>query len=344
MTESLTQKTVSASYIDTLLDAFARKDRGGVALDRAFLLKKSGINQDTISDPDARLPVEIVTKIWQTAKAKTNNPLIGLQVGEYIRPGSFSVLGHLLMTCATLRDALEQASRFATLVGDGGVFVVSFTSSGAELTYDLVEKEIPCRGERIEAIIASLVGFSRWITGCKILPTRVTFRHSIPNEIQAYNVFFNITPQFNASTNSVVFDKKTLELPLQQANPTLTALLDSHAEKILARLTETNPFLLQLRQTVLKNLPRGTPELEQIAQLLGMTERTLQRKLTEMDTSYQEQLNSLRKEAAIAYLQAGEYPQSEIAYLLGFSDPASFNRAFKRWTGLPPGKWMDKDK
>jgi len=76
---------------------------------------------------------------------------------------------------------------------------------------------------------------------------------------------------------------------------------------------------------------------------LGTTERSLQRKLTEMNTSYQEQLNGLRKEAAIAYLQAGEYPQSEIAYLLGFSDPASFNRAFKRWTGMPPGRWMIKD-
>jgi len=344
LTKSLTQKTVSASYIDTLLDAFASKGSGGVALDRAFLLKKSGIDQNNLSDPDARLPVEIVTKIWETAKDATNNPLIGLQVGEHIRPGSFSVLGHLLMTCATLRDALEQASRFAALVGDSGNFDVLFNGSGAELIYDLSEHDIPCRRERIEAIIASLVGFSRWITGVDILPTRITFRHSVPDEIQAYITFFKVTPVFGASTNSVFIDKKSLDLPLQQANPTLAILLDSHAEKILARLTETNPFLLQLRQTVLKNLPHGTPELEQTAQLLGTTERSLQRKLTEMNTSYQEQLNSLRKEAAIAYLQAGEYPQSEIAYLLGFSDPASFNRAFKRWTGMPPGRWMIKDK
>lgn len=344
MTESLYQKTVSASYIDTLLDAFSSNEQGGVALDREFLLEKSGLTQDNLSDPDARLPVDAVTKVWETAKTATNNPLIGLQVGEHIRPGSFSVLGHLLMTCATLRDALEQASRFAVLVGDGGIFNVSFTSSGAELTYDLVEQDIPCRAERIEAIIASLVGFSRWITGTEILPTRVTFRHSPPNDIQAYNVFFKITPKFAHQTNSVVFDKSSLELPLQQANPTLTVLLDNHAEKILSRLTETNPFLLQLRQAVLKSLPHGTPELEQMAQLLGTTERTLQRKLTAMKTSYSEQLNDLRKEAAIEYLHAGEYPQSEITYLLGFSDPASFNRAFKRWTGMPPGKWMSKDK
>jgi len=344
LTESRNQNTVSASYIDTLLDAFASQDRGDVALDRDYLLSKSGLSQTNLSDPDARLPVEIVTKVWETAKAATNDPLIGLQVGEHIRPGSFSVLGHLLMTCANLRDALKQASRFASLVGDGGVFDVSFTSISAVLTYDLLERDIPCREERIEAIIASLVGFSRGITGTDIIPTQVTFCHSLPRKIQAYTGFFKVTPEFSGSTNSVVFDTKTLELPLQQANPTLTVLLDSHAEKILARLTETNPFLLQLRQTVLKHLPHGTPELAQIAQLLGTTERTLQRKLIDLDTTYQGQLNSLRKETAIAYLQAGEYPQSEIAHRLGFSDPASFSRAFKRWTGLPPGKWALEDK
>ncbi|MCW9034090.1 MAG: AraC family transcriptional regulator [Rhodospirillales bacterium] len=340
MTESTTQRTVSASYMNTLLDAFA--SQGGAAMDKYLLLEQAGLSQSDLSDPDARLPVEVVTKVWQSAKDTTGNRLIGLQVGEHIRPGSFSVLGHLLMTCATLKDALESASRFATLVGDGGILEVEFTSHGAELTYDLVERTIPCREERIEAIVASLIGFSRWITGSDILPKQVNFTHKAPADQSAYLAYFKITPTFGSPKNTMVFDNQTLGLPLQQANPTLSALLDSHAEKILSRLTGTTPFLLQLRQLILKSFQQGTPELTAIATQLGLTERALQRKLAELDTSFKEQLNILRKEAAMEYLQSGDRSLSEIAYMLGFSDPASFSRAFKRWTGVPPGKWIER--
>jgi len=326
------KRTVSASYMATLLDAFVH---AGCARD--FLLSRSGLDETALSDPDSRLPVETVTRAWQAATEKSTDGLIGLRVGKHIRPGSFSVLGHLLMTCATLRDALDKASRFAPLVGDGGRLAVEFTKEGAVLSYDLIEGTIPCRAERVEAIVASLIGFSRWITGQEILPKAVSFTHAPLAETTAYEAFFLIKPRFTAPENTIVIDQEDLVLPLQQANPELSDILGGHAEKVLHRVTSLSPFLRDLHQA----LKDGASDLDAAASTLGITPRSLQRKLAELGTSFQEQLGELRRDRAMEHLKNGDKSIAEISYLLGFSDTASFSRAFKRWTGLPPGKWLD---
>ena len=329
-------RTVSASYLATLLEAFTE-----AGCSRRLLLECTGLTDADLAVPDARLPVETVTKAWQAAKSKSADGLIGLRVGENIRPGSFSVLGHLLMTCATLRDALEKASRFAPLVGDGGHLDLDFSGGDARLHYDLVEKNIPCRAERVEAIVASLVGFSRWITGQKILPRAVTFTHTPLAKIDAYSAFFLVEPAFSQSKNAVIFKETDLALPLQQANPELSDLLDGHAEKVLSRVTNLPPFLQQLRQSLSSAIKDRSVELEDIAADLGLTGRSLQRKLADLETSFQEQLSILRRDQAMEQLKNGDKSVAEISYDLGFSDAASFSRAFKRWTGLPPGQWLE---
>ncbi len=323
--------------MDTLLDAFTS---AGAA--RNLVLEKAGLEETVFSNPDNRLSVETVTKAWVAARKITDNPLVGLQVGEHIRPGSFSVLGHLLMTSATLRDALDKAAQFALLVGDGGRLTVDMSNGNAVLIYDLVEKNIPCREQRIEAIIASLIGFSRSITGHEIVPLKVQFNHRPSGTLQAYKSFFKALPRFMAEDNSIVISESDLKLPLKQANPALSALLDDHAEKVLKQISRLPPFLMQLRQTMEAGLKEESLNLEGIARKLSMTSRSLQRKLSEMDTTYQAQLDQLRQDKAIEYLRDNQKSIGETSYMLGFSDTASFSRAFKKWTGQPPGKWLEE--
>lgn len=330
------QTTVSVSYMETLLDAFC--EAGG---SRADLLTQAGLKNFELQDPDNRLPVETITKIWVAAKKKTSNPLLGLQVGAHIRPGSFSVLGHLLMTAATLEEALDKAARFAVLVGDGGRLAVDIEVTRAIIHYDLVEKSIPCREERIEAVMASLVGFSRWITGHNIRPSRVCLTHQPLAEINAYEEVFLVTPEFGSPQNTIILERNDLNRPLIQSNPQLSALLGNHAEKVMTRVTQKPVFLLQLHQALKEKMREGSPDLETIAETLGLAPRSLQRKLAELETSFQDQLNHFKQEWAVEQLMNGKKSISEIAYSLGFSDPASFSRAFKRWTGKPPGKWIE---
>lgn len=335
------QRTVSASYIVTLLDVFTEALGGGKA--RGEMLAETGIDPRSLLDPDARLPVAAVSRLWQIARDSTHDRLLGLRVGAHIRPGSFSVLGHLLMTCATLRDALDQTARFAVLVGDGGVLTMDKSSRAVELRYDLVDRNLPCREERIEAILACLVAFASWITGTRIVPEIVRFAHESPGEEAAYRRVFGIDPVFEQADNAVAIAPSDLDRPLTQANAALSTILTNHAETMLSQLTTLDPFLHGLRQRLLIQLPGQPPELEETAAVLGMTGRSLQRKLSTLDTSFQEELTALRRDTAFNYLHS-HLPIREIAYLLGFSDTANFHKAFKRWTGVTPKQWQDGDK
>jgi len=337
------QRTVSASYINTLLDAFS-DGQGDVKAES--ILASAAVAPEQLSDPDARLPVETVSKLWQAARVETGDGLIGLKVGRHIRPGSFSVLGHLLMTCASLQEALEQAARFAVLVGDGGILTVSHSSGvsdgAAVLVYDLVDKDIPCRKERIEAILACLVVFAKWITGTKIVPEEVRFTHAAPEDTGAYLDAFGVLPMFEQADNAVVIAATDLKRPLTQANAALSSILSRHAEAILSKLTDLDPLLHGLRQRLLQQLPGQPPELEEIAAAFGLTGRSLQRRLSALGTSFQAELSGVRRETAFEYL-LGNLPISETAYLLGFADSAGFHRAFKRWTGVTPRKWLEEN-
>ena len=333
------QRTVSASYIGTLLNAFSEVQGGGVS--REAVLSEAGLESVDLQDPDARLPVETVSKLWIAARSRTNDRLIGLRVGRFIRPGSFSVLGHLLMTCATLREALDQAAKFAVLVGDGGLLTVKEQDGSIVLTYDLVDPFAPCREERIEAILASLVSFADWITGTEINPIEVSFTHKAPKEITEFKKVFGLSPRFAQGHNTLVFGPEDLSRPLTQANAALSSVLTNHAESILTQLTAMDPFLYRLRQHLLAQLPSGVPNLEDTAFDLGIPPRSLQRKLSANDTTFKKELSQIRRDTAFQYLNSNT-PIIEIAFLLGFSDTASFHKAFKRWTGDTPGNWRSK--
>ncbi len=228
------------------------------------------------------------------------------------------------------------------LVGDGGIFSVTHRERDSIAEYDLAQKNIPCREERIEAVMASLVGFARWITGENITPAHVCFTHKPLGDLKAYKEVFLTAHEFNSQTNSVILSKEDLKRPLLQSNPELSAVLDEHAQKVMSRVTQIPGFLVQFRQSLKKYMQENSPELNSVATDLGLTPRSLQRKLADLDTSFLEQLNVLRRDVAIQRLEKGDGSISEIAFAVGFSDPASFSRAFKRWTGKPPGKWADE--
>lgn len=330
--------TVSAGFIRTLLDAFAREYGGHIQ--RAAVLAQAGIADGALEAPEARVPVEVVARVWAAVQARTRDRMMGLKVARHVRPGSFGVLGHLLMTSATLGEAFERAAEFAALVGDGGVLAVDLGGGDAVLAYDLVDRDLPCREERIEALLSALVAFVRWITGHDVVPRAVRFAHPSPGYRGAFLGAFGIEPSFEACDNAVVISARHLELPLLQADPELCAVLAAHARKVLARLTDEDPVIRLVRQAIMAQMAWGPPTLAGVALSLAMPTRRLQRRLADRGTSFQEQLASARRHLALDHLGRGNKSIGEVAALSGFADVPSFHRAFKRWTGMTPGQWL----
>ncbi len=334
-------RSVAAGYVRTLLDAVRDRTARPVSPDR--VLREAGLSPAVIDNPEGRLPHDTVSAIWQAALRLTGDASLGLHVGEQVRPGSFDALGHLLMSCETLREAAAQADRFAPLVGGGGRFAARPEKDGIRLLYMPFDPDWPCRRHRVEAVLAATLTFTRWLCGRDIAPRSVRFRHAAPHGTAEHRRVFAAPVAFDAEDDSLLLAADTLALPVHQASPALKGMLAEYAGRALARLDDAagdDGLRMRLADCIRGLLGNGhPPSIDAAAAALGMTPRTLQRRLTQRGTSFQAETAALRCAIAKDLLRDPGYSTAMVAARLGFADVANFHRAFKIWTGATPTQW-----
>jgi AraC-like DNA-binding protein len=189
--------------------------------------------------------------------------------------------------------------------------------------------------------LATVTTLCRNIASAEFTPTAVEFQHNEPADISEHQQLFRCPIKFNSRTNKLHFPSSYLSLPIEKADASLCALLDRHAEELLAKFPPRDSLVDQVRSIIASEFRGGDPSLEHVADQLRMTPRTLQRKLQELGTSHNELLEQMRRQLAMRYLREREMAICEVAYLLGFSESSSFHRAFKRWTGLTPKEFRE---
>jgi AraC-like DNA-binding protein len=177
------------------------------------------------------------------------------------------------------------------------------------------------------------------VTGTDWTPREVCFQHDAPPDIQEHERIFRAPVKFNMPVSKLVFDQALLQLPLIEADPVLSAVLDRHAEELLAKLPRRGGLTDEVRALLRQAINGGDPSLEAVSQQLNLSPRTLQRKLKDEHTSHQDLLDEMRRDLSVRYLREPEMAICEVAYLLGFSEPSAFHRAFRRWTGTTPREY-----
>ena len=190
--------------------------------------------------------------------------------------------------------------------------------------------------------LATVAALTRLLTDADWSPLEIKFKHRAPRNTAEHERLFGSTISFGGAANQVVFDAKTLSLPVVKADPRLCALLDRHAEALLAKYPRQDTLIDRVRSIIRNELNGGDPSLERVAGELALSPRTMQRRLREQGSSHQELLDQLRRDLAISYLREPEMALCEVAYLLGFSESSAFHRAFKRWTGMTPGEFRER--
>lgn len=330
----LTHASVSASLSLAVLHAAAR-----LGLEREALLEECGFDATQLSDPDARIPFATQERLWQAlSRLPLSEP--GLAVGSNLAPGPFSVLGYLLQSSSTLGEALAAALRYQRLVGEGGEVQLQALGDELHLLYRPLHPDLPATRTRVLALMACWVQMFQPLLA-EFRPLRAQFAHAAPADLAPYQTIFPCPVQFAAQDYGIVLPKALADAPLIQANPPLQSLLRQHAEALLARLPSEG---LSARVVVLlgEQLARGEPDRQQLARSLALSERSLQRHLAEEGSSYQQLLNDTRRQLAERHLQDGQLPATEIALLLGYSEPSVFFRAFRQWTGMTPGEYRQR--
>jgi AraC-like DNA-binding protein len=310
-------------------------------LDTRALLGAAAIDPAALDAQGARLPTEKITRLWELAAERSGNPAIGLAQHHVVKPASFDVVGYTMMSCADLRGALERLVRYLLILSDALTIITSEEDGRYRAVFELSGGDRPVPRQRIEFIFVTLLAFCRWIAGREIYPLIVELAYPPPAYPAPYREAFRCKVAFDATANAFVFAQADLATPLAMSNPSLAELHERYAGDYLHRF-DPGRTSYRAREVIIRRLPDGEPRRDQIADELHMSERTLQRRLEEEETSFVQLLDDTRRGLAAEYLGRLHLSLAQAAYLLGFADQSSFFRACKRWFEVSPGQYRSQ--
>lgn len=328
--------TVLSSWLKVLVRAL--EDSG---CDVEQLLARAGLSRAhaLLAEPDARVPLPANTRLWRLAAEALADETLGLWVPRYSSQTTFHALGYAFMASQTLMEAMRRVSRFNAMVSDAARVDLDCDGGRVTLAWHLLVPASELTDEAMEAVLSLILRSCRKIRGREFSPQSVELMREHCRDPEPFRAFFKAPIEFGAGAYRLHFDRATLEQPLEWGNEGLARSNDRVVEDYLRRL-ELGSVATRLRNLMVRELPGGTQGCEYYARSMGMSSRSLQRRLSAEGTSFNQVMNDTRCDLACAYLQQ-EPRQSltEIAFLLGFADTSSFSRAFHRWTGVAPGAY-----
>ncbi len=306
--------------------------------DAPRLFERAGLDFAALDDPDARYPVRATALLWRLAVEATGDPCFGLEVARHTSPMTYHALGFSLAASSSVREAFERVVRYYRLVSDAAVIRFEERDEAYRVSIRTAPRAHPS-DEAIDAILAVAVRLCRSLTDRQFSPLAVELRRPAPPDPTPFYRYFRVQVTFGAEEDAMMLPKAQCDERIQGANPELARANDRIAAEALARW-ESSHLADRVRVVLLDGLPHGTQSQAEVARLLGLSTRALQRKLAAESTSYGALVDGTRRELALAYLREARHSMTDIGYLLGFSGAASFTRAFRRWTGKTPSDYQ----
>ncbi|MHA6494843.1 AraC family transcriptional regulator [Pseudomonas borbori] len=330
--------SVSVAYLQGLLDYLARH-----GVDTDALLRRVPLSPQLLAQRDQRIAASLYLDLLGQGVRLCDDDNLGLHLGESVRPGYYGVLGYLIMSCATLADALHRQARYAALVGNLGQVDLADEPARPGMEAQVAHSWQPLLPQQqrqlSEETLAGWVTFGQWISGQNIAPTEVRFQHAAPVDVREHQRIFRCPVLFGQADNALVFPKRLLALPLGQADAQVRRMLDGYADRLLGEIKQGHSVLDRARVELARQLPETGADLQQIAARLALSPRTLQRRLREAGLSFNQLVDETRQQLVLHYLRDPALELAEIAFLVGFGEPGSLARAFRRWTGQSPGEY-----
>ncbi|MFQ5937625.1 MAG: AraC family transcriptional regulator, partial [Acidiferrobacterales bacterium] len=299
------------------------------------LFEQADLDPEKLRDANARYPVTAMTRLWKLAGEISQDPSFGLTAARFWHPTTFHALGYSWLASETLRDAFDRLVRYCRILSSAAAVRLEESAEDFRLILGTTEPQLRPADEAIDAGLATIIGMCRMTYGSDFNPLRVTMRRDPPANRAAFAQVFRAPIQFSASENILFLGKVELSTPLPTANAELARTNDRVITEYLARF-DRGTIKMQVEVKLLEQLSSGHASQESIAAALNLSTRSLQRKLKEEGTTYKQLLELTRRELAAQYVKQPDLSINEITFLLGFSEPANFSRAFKRWTGVSP--------
>jgi AraC-like DNA-binding protein len=303
-----------------------------------LILKDLGLELDEVMDPDGRIPFAKQVALFEAAAEHLKDSCFGLHFGSSVDPLDIGVLGYVGVSSPTLGDSLRNVITYLRVSTEGVHGRLSVKDHLAFLTLEIVDPDAGPQQQITEFGLVLVMSFIRLIAGRRLIPERVQFRHSRVTDVSGFETFFGCQVQFGQQSRSIVLKRELLDLPSRSADARLLQILKDHCQEALdkRRSGEAMDLKVEVEYLVATQLHSGPPTISWAARELGMSERTLARRLAKTGTSFGQIVDDVRRQLAMRYLEEPNVRLSQIAYLLGYSSPSAFNHAFRRWTGTMP--------
>jgi AraC-like DNA-binding protein len=324
-----------AVWVRQLLDELAARGHAP-----GPMLARVGLRTASVAKPRSKIPFEAAVALFEAAAAVTGEDDIGLRLAQSRDVRDMGLLGYVGLSSATLLDGIRNVARYKRVFTEGVQFDLSALHKTGEMGVRLrVPDDVPSRQHR-EFTVAGIVRAMRQLSGRTITPDLVTFSHTRTEGTAAFERYFGCEVGFGRPRTTIVLKATDLAIPLVRSDDRLLEVLRAQCEHVLDAMPDDRPSIVeQVERRIVDRLGAGAVKLDAVAASLGMSPRTLARRLADADTTFQAVLEAVRQRLATRYLEQDELRLDDVAALLGYSETSAFVTAFRRWTGTTPGRF-----
>jgi AraC-like DNA-binding protein len=309
---------------------------GEAGFELAPLLARAGLTRQQVDDDHARISVRSQIRLIELAADAMQDELLGFHLARDFELREMGLLYYVLASSEKLGDSLHRAVRYSTIANEG--IVLRFRDEAdAAMTFTYVGVDRHSDRHQIEFWLTSLARICRELTGRHLIPTHAKVVHEREKGTAELNTFFGCEVAFGADVDEVIFSGNVKDLSVVSGDPYLNELLIKYCEDAISgRHGSRGTLRSDLENEIVQLLPHGKTQMGEIARRLGMSKRTLARRLSSEGLTFAGILADLRVDLAKRHLTDEDLAISQIAWLLGYQEVSAFTHAFKRRTGKTP--------
>jgi AraC-like DNA-binding protein len=304
-------------------------------IDPQRFMRELGVAPETFRDVTARLPSHLGDAAFEKASVQISDPAFALRAAQCWHPSNLGTMGYAWLSSRTLHTGLKRMERFARIIGGRMTYRCVEEPDGLRFVFDHGRGDATIGYAITDFSLSILIDMCRTNFGSKLNAAAVSLRRPIPAKPQPWQEFFGCAIQFGAAEDSFLLDLDMADTPLPSANIPLANTFDAILTEQMASFFKDD-IVSRCKAYLLRELTSGLPTANEVASALGLSQRSLQRKLREIGLTYQNVLDETRHELARRYLDDPGKSVTEITFLLGFSEQSAFTRAFRRWSGMAP--------
>lgn len=327
-----------SSAVPYIVAAVARS----AGLDPLPVLRAGGLDPEAPPRPEEHIDAARYFDVWRRVMAATGDPAFPLRVASTFQLEDHEIFGFLAMSCETLGQAYQRTATYRALYCVGARWELATDADAVRLIWYPWPGDPGDPGYRaaMDFAVADMADAIRRLGRPAPRPIEVRLVHPAPARVAEFAAYYGVAPKFSRPLHELVYAPGLADLPINSFSSRLRDYFDAECRRLVGTLGAGTGLVEQVRRRLIGAMDGGETSIETTARQLGMSPRSLQRRLADEGTRYNDLLAEIRAEFAKRYLARGTLSASEVAYLIGFTEPPAFFKAFKRWTGMTPREFQ----